>query len=122
MYRFRITLYGTSPAEPLAATFAAAAEALAALPRLCFEPDGSFVWTGSATGEVWQVDGNLIDRGDRLAYVELSGRCPPEQFDALLRAFDWPQTPLSFYLPQSGRTLDEAEIRRLAEDSAGELR
>jgi len=114
MYRFRITLYGVPPPEPLAATFTAAAEALAALPRLFFEPDGSFVWAGSAAGEAWQVDGNLIDRGDRLAYVELSGRCPPEQFDALLRALDWPQAPLAFHLPQSGRTLGESAFRDLA--------
>jgi hypothetical protein len=70
-------------------------------------------------GEAWQIDGNLIDRGDSLAYVELKGRCPKEQFDRLLAAFGWPQAALSFQLPQRGLLLSEAEFRQLATNQTG---
>jgi hypothetical protein len=86
---------------------------------LFIEPDGSFVWTGEADGEPWQVDGNLIDRGDFLAYVELKGRCPEKRFNELLAAFGWPQSPLAFQLPRRGVTLNETEFRELAARSAG---
>jgi hypothetical protein len=84
------------------------------------EPDGSFVWTGAiADGQSWQVDGNLIDRGDVLAYVDVCGRCPEEQFDQLLRAFGWPDSPLAFELTRRGETLDEVAFRELAKSPAG---
>lgn len=83
------------------------------------EADGSFVWRGEEKGEPWQVDGNLIDRGDVLAYVELKGFCPEPQFDELLRALGWPQTTLVFQLPRRGVFLSEEEFRRLAATGAG---
>jgi hypothetical protein len=84
------------------------------------EPDGSFVWRGATTtGDTWQVDGNLIDRGDVLAYVDVSGCCPEEQFDELLRCFGWPSAPLAFALTRRGQTLQAAEFRELARTAAG---
>ena len=84
------------------------------------EPDGSFVWRGTTlAGEAWQVDGNLIDRGDVLAYVELKGCCPVERLDEILRALGWPESPLAFQLTQRGVTLEEAEFRRLAATATG---
>lgn len=81
------------------------------------EPDGSFLWVGENTekDERWQVDGNLFDRGDELAYVDLKGHCPPAEFDALLRCFGWPETPLMFQLCRQGVYVDEATFRALAE-------
>src|SRR5262245_14961734 len=73
---------------------------LQALSRMFIEPDGSFVWRGVSNGGQWQVDGNLIDRGPTLDYVELKGYCPQEPFDELLRAVGWPEVALSFQLPQ----------------------
>ena len=88
--------------------------------RLFIELDGSFVWRGtSADGSEWQVDGNLIDRGDVLAYLELSGCCPRERFDELLRAVGWPDQALAFQLPRRGVVLDEVEFRRQAETDVG---
>jgi len=52
-----------SLASPMAIGFDTAFERLAAIERLYAEPDGSFVWTCSRTGDGssptwWQVDGN----------------------------------------------------------------
>jgi len=101
-------------------TFDAALAALEKLDRLFIEPDGSFVWAGVAgDGRAWQVDGNLIDRGDCLAYVELKGRCPEEQFNQVLMALGWPEVPLVFELTRRGVVVDEEEFRRLAVSHAG---
>jgi hypothetical protein len=99
-------------------TFEQAAEALAALPRLFIEPDGSFVWVADATDRLWQVDGQLYDRDDRLLYVEVKGRCPADAFDRLLRSFGWPGMPLMFQLVRQAVYLDETEFRRFAASAA----
>src|SRR5262245_51530656 len=102
-----ILLSGANSALP---SFDQALSQLVQLQRLFIEADGSFVWTGTATDYIaCQVDGNLVDRGDALAYVELKGDCPTEQFDLLLRALGWPEVLLLFQLPRRGITLDEAE-------------
>jgi hypothetical protein len=86
------------------------------------EPDGSFLWRGATlAGEAWQVDGNLIDRGDVLAYVELKGCCPGERLDEILRTLGWPESQLTFQLTQRGVTLEEAEFRRLAATTTGAM-
>jgi hypothetical protein len=106
----------------LPVTFDDALVDMARLPRLFIEPDGSFVWRGNdANGSEWQVDGNLIDRGDVLAYVELNGCCPSERFNELLRAVGWPQQALAFQLPRRGVVLEEAEFRRQAASEAGAI-
>jgi hypothetical protein len=88
--------------------------------RMFIEPDGSFVWTGGASdSDRWQVDGNLIDRGDCLAYVELKGRCPELQLNQILSALGWPNEPLAFELTRRGVVVDEEEFRRLAASQAG---
>lgn len=122
MLRFHALVHGGSgkTATPLTAAFEGAATALAGLSRLFIEPDGSFVWTGSSVdGQRWQVDGNLIDQGEVLAYVELSGCCPEPQFDALLTALGWPRASLVFQLPERGVFLDEPEFRRRAANEEG---
>jgi len=122
MLTFHASIYGGPPehARPLPVTFDQTIAALQQFERLFIEPDGSLVWTGSTQdGELWQVDGNLIDRGDALAYVELKGRCPQDQFDRLLTAFGWPQATLAFNLPERGATLSEADFRRLAASEPG---
>jgi hypothetical protein len=124
MFRFHVSVHGSgvSRETPLAVTFDAALVALQALPRMFIEPDGSFVWTGiNEEGQAWQLDGNLIDRGDALAYVELTGSCPEPQFDSLLAALGWPQQRLAFQLPRRGTVLEEAEFRRRAATSEGAI-
>src|SRR5690348_13782587 len=117
MLKFQTAILGGSADKTaaLSVTFDSALAALSHLPRMFIEPDGSFVWTGTTVeGDRWQVDGNLIDRGDVLAYVELKGCCPEEEFNSLLSALGWPQSPLVFQLTQRGVVLDEANFRRLA--------
>src|SRR5687767_6803554 len=72
-----IATLAVSPAslgEPFGASFEDAASRLSGLPRMFFEPDGSFVWV--STDPAWQVEGYLFDRDRRLQYVELKGSCP----------------------------------------------
>ena len=95
-------------------TFEQAEAALAALPRLFIEPDGSFVWVADDAQRLWQVDGNLYDRNGRLLYVEVKGSCPAAAFDRLLRAVGWPDVPLAFQLVREAVYLDEAGFRRYA--------
>ncbi len=140
MYQFDIHIQAapsaTEPGEPLslqgrswptvrlpegarahgAATFDDALAALESLPRVYTEPDGSFLWVGA--GKEWQVEGNLYDRGDELAYVALKGDCPPDVFDALLRCFGWPQAVMVFQLNREGVYVDEPTFRVLAERPA----
>jgi hypothetical protein len=102
---------------PLPVSFEQASSDLAALPRMFVEPDGSLVWVSGDGEPPWQVDGVMYDRAGRLLYVELKGRCPREEFDCLLRAFGWPETPLIFQLPQKAVYLAEADFRRWAESA-----
>ncbi len=70
--RFHVHLSDRRLAEPLPLSFEQAQSRLEALPRLHFEPDGSFVWAGAN----YQVFGMLYDAAGLLQYVELRGECP----------------------------------------------
>ncbi len=98
---------------PFGVTFEQVLEAFDSLPRMFAEPDGSFVWRGTAESGDWQLDGQLCDRDDRLIYVEMSGTVAEESLDLLLRILDWPKIALVFQLVRSGVLLDEAEFRRI---------
>jgi hypothetical protein len=106
---FHINLFG----EPFACRWETAAAALEALPRMVFEPDGSWIWSGGVGSERWQVNGHLFDFANRLHRVELRGDCPPEAFDQLLACFGWPEQRLTFELVREGVRLSEAEFREL---------
>ena len=71
-------------------------------------------------GVAWQVDGVLYDQGPHLAYAEISGRAPPDEFDQLLAAFGWPAAPLMFQLTSAGVFVNEAEFRRISVMPAAE--
>jgi hypothetical protein len=113
----QVTPLVASQAELLSAwpiTFDEAAAALAQLPRMFIEPDGSFVWVSPEGESAWQVDGVLYDRGERLAYAELKGCCAPRPFDELLAALGWPRTALAFSLVPHGVVLGEKDFCRVA--------
>jgi hypothetical protein len=56
----------------------------------------------------------LFDRNGRLLFVDLKGSCPADQFDRLLSAFGWPETPVMFQLTREAVFLDEVEFRGFA--------
>lgn len=99
-------------AMPLEVSFEQASAAMAALERMFIEPDGSFVWTSSASPPQWQLDGVLYDRHGRLLFVDMKGNCLPAAFDRLLATFGWPETPVMFQLLREAVFLDETEFRR----------
>ena len=109
-------------ATPFGVSFEQAASALEQIERLFFEPDGSFVWTSaqiqngtiapSLEAGTWQLEGNLFDRAGRLLFVDLKGACPNSEFDRLLSAFGWPDTPIMVQLACDALFLDEQEFRR----------
>ncbi len=95
-------------------SFEETGEALAQLPRMFFEPDGSFVWVTEEHHDRRQVDGVLLDRDGRLMYVDVVGRCAPGELDSLLTAVGWPATGVMFQLRREAIFLDEPEFRRYA--------
>ncbi|MCA9230169.1 MAG: hypothetical protein KDA57_05935 [Planctomycetales bacterium] len=110
MYHFHVNIF----AHPFQITWEQAADSLQALPRMIFEPDGSWVWSGGVRADRWQVDGHLFDFDGRLHRVELHGSCPEESFDQLLACFDWPQAEFTFEMVREGITLKESQFRQLA--------
>jgi hypothetical protein len=99
---------------PLAVPFDDAFARLGCLERMFAEPDGSFVWTSPREGLSWQVDGNALEREDRVLLVDLKGTCPETAFDRLLAAFGWPDQRLMMQLVRPAVFLDEATFRRHA--------
>ena len=87
---------------------------LAGLERMYCEPDGSFVWVSSQADRLWQVDGNLYDRAERLLFVDVRGTCPTEEFNRLLRCLGWPETAVMFQLVREAVLLGEEEFRKWA--------
>lgn len=80
---------------------------LAAMPRMIFEPDGSWVWSGEdSRGHRWQVDGHLYELADQLHRVELHGSCPIGCCEQILSCFAMARSELVFELVEEGVTLD----------------
>lgn len=98
---------------PLSVTFEEVAAALKALPRLYFEPDGSFVWVSDDPLHPWQLDGQLQDQGDRLDHVVIKGTCSPEAFRQLLDILRGEASQLTFQLVGSADFADETAAIRL---------
>lgn len=95
---------------PLSVSFESAAAALETIPRLYFEPDGSFVWVGDQEGDrtAWQLDGQLHDRGETLDYVELKGSCSRSSLRSLWDHLRPGDEVLVFHLVRPGVFVDEA--------------
>ncbi|MGL4511685.1 MAG: hypothetical protein ACRCT8_01230 [Lacipirellulaceae bacterium] len=110
----------------LVPSFEEVQSALGELPRCDCEPDGFFLVTGHTTdgptpeGTFWRLNGHMHEfQADgalepHMHRVELSGECPVESLDAVLRTLGWPQDELVFELVQEGVTLREGDFRRWA--------
>jgi hypothetical protein len=115
VYEFHVNIFADPKEASFAVTWEEAAAALERLPRMIFEPDGSFVVSGNdETGRRWQVDGHLFDFAGRLHRYELHGYCPAAVFDGLLSCVAWPKHRLSFETVVEGLTLDEQGFRNHA--------
>jgi len=114
-----LRLHAAATSTPFGLSFEQAAAALAQLPRMFVEPDGSFVWSSSSHDTAWQVDGVLYDRNERLLFVDLKGSCPAEAFDELLRTLGWPETALVFQLTREAVYVDEPTFRQWASLAVG---
>lgn len=86
-------------------------ERLGMLDRLFVEPDGSFVWRGVHDSLEWHVDGNAVERLQRVQMVELKGTCTEAGFDQLLKALEWPATVPVVQLIRAGVFLKLATFR-----------
>ena len=104
--------------QQLEKSFEQAASALEELPRMFFEPDGSFVWVSSLETIPWQLDGCLYDRQNRLQYVELKGTCPREIFQQLLVAIGCVPARAMFQLVRQAVFLDEENFLSLCHTSS----
>jgi hypothetical protein len=111
MYHFHINLFADPKKASFACTWEDAATLLEPLPRMIFEPDGSFVVSGGVRETCWHVNGHLFDFEGRLHRLELHGECPPAAFDELLRCIGWPNQRLTFEMVREGVTLDERSAR-----------
>jgi hypothetical protein len=106
------TLQLSSPPAPLPVTFEAAEAALTRLPRLYFEPDGSFGWHAAPDEARWELGGMLYDRGDCVMYAEINGTCTPAAFHQLLDALGQNRAPLVVQLLAPAAFLDPDEFCR----------
>jgi hypothetical protein len=111
VYRFHVNIFADPKEASFAVAWEEAAAALERLPRMIFEPDGSFVVSGGVGLDRWQVDGHLFDFAGRLQRYELHGFCPAGAFDDLLRCVGWPKQLLEFETVREGLSLDEARFR-----------
>lgn len=103
---------------PLPVTFEEAEAELTKLPRLFFEPDGSFGWFAEPDTPRWEVGGLLYDRGDRVMYAELNGVCPPDELRQLLQALGARQAPLLVQLVEEAIFLDAETFCQVLESNS----
>jgi hypothetical protein len=111
IYQFHVNVFAESREAGFEVTWEDAATLLEQLPRMIFEPDGSFVVSGGERESLWHVSGHLFDFAGRLHRLELHGACPLEMFDALLRCVGWPEQRIQFEVVREGVTVEEAEFR-----------
>lgn len=106
-----------SIAAPFAVGFEQAAERLAELdPMIHFEPDGWFIWhSPKDESPVWQINGNLYDRQERLWLIPLRGKCPESVLMRLLTVLaNEPAAELMFELTRAGIYVDLPDLLHYA--------
>ncbi len=81
--------------------------------RCYFEWDGSFMWTGEAAGESWQMCGMAYDVAGKLQRIELRGKCPYSVIAGLLNFLKQGSNDVVAHLPMLGEYITERELERL---------
>jgi hypothetical protein len=115
--RFHVRIFAATGSPSPLVSFDDAVAALARLPQIFVEPDGSFVWTAPpSSASRWQVDGNLADGGETLYYVEIKGVCPLAVFQELLGCLAPPSARLVVESVAEGVILDADAFRASLEN------
>ncbi len=117
---FTIHLYATAGdgtpiarvgANLMTITFEDFARQVETWPRMFFEFDGSFVWTGTDEhGQAWQMDGMAYDIGGSLQRLELKGWVPIERWRELLNSVGWPSQQLTVHDLRAQQLMDVQEF------------
>ena len=89
MTSFHLYLYGPFRG-PIETSFEKAAERLQRLPRLHFEPDGSFVWIPEPGKQ--QIFGMVYDAAGKVRYCDLQGHCDCQTWKELCQAITGDQS------------------------------
>ena len=111
---------GVAPSEldcGFAQSFEEVQAALEQLPRMFFEPDGSFVWKIADGLPRQQLDGLLFDRDGRVRFVELKGACAHEEFERFIAALGTPVEGCLFQLVREAIVLDDTAFCKYASAS-----
>ncbi len=94
-------------AELMTVAFEDFARQVESWPRMFFEYDGSFVWTGDDEhGQLWQLDGMAYDIGGWLQRLELKGWIPIDRWRELLGTVGWPSQQFTVHDLQSQLLMD----------------
>lgn len=72
MGSFHVYLYGPN-SGPIDSSFEESEARLVRMPKLHFEPDGSFVWVGQSGAQ--KIYGMIYDAGGKIRYCDLQGHC-----------------------------------------------
>ena len=104
--QFHLYLYGPQQG-PLETSFEDAQSRLNELPKLHFEPDGSFVWVRESGRQ--QIFGMLYDAGGRIRYCELQGKCTLPTWRELCQAIAGGGQEGLEILRLPGRTLQDLQ-------------
>lgn len=103
--------YRNPTSERFGQSFEETEARFAEIPRMFLEPDGSFVWVLQHEQSRSQLDGSLIDDGQRLLHVETKGCCHKGMFDQFLSLLGWPEQAILVQLVQQGVFVSESVFR-----------
>ena len=87
-------------------------ERFESIERMFLEPDGSFVWVVEENGRRDQLDGLIVDDGQRVLTVEAKGTASKEMFDRMLETLGWPGQAVVIQLVNHGVYVREPEFRQ----------
>ncbi len=102
---------------PLSVSFDHVSDVLSQFPNLHFEPDGAFTWGSverrSQHERLWQLDGMIYDRENRIEYVELKGNCDRAAWEAFTQVLSGVEyVPLVVHWIEQGLWISEPDFRK----------
>ncbi len=106
--------------SPMSVNFENVADILSRYPNLHLEPDGAFTWGSverrSQHERLWQLDGMIYDRENRIEYVELKGNCDRAAWEAFTQVLSGVEcVPLVVQWIEQGLWISEPDFRKCIE-------